>query len=325
MENSKTQIKLALPILGVLCAFAALMLRSAEAAESAANGIELCARVIIPSLLPFFVLSNLLSELGLPHYIGRLAAPFMSRMFNVGGHGAAVFVLGVSGGYPVGAAAVADLYSRRQCPKDEAERLLAFCNNSGPAFIVGAAGAGIFKNSAVGLKLYLIHILAAALVGMLFSGKSGENLSAPARIQHFRVTSFAEAFAICVKNAIASTMTICGFIIFFSVAVGVLETLGIFSLLIHGLSMRMGLSVPWARSLLVGILELGSGIGSMNGLAATAPNLALAAFILGWGGISVHCQVLAAIADTDLSSAKHTLGKCLHGLISALLALVVFR
>ena len=43
----------------------------------------------------------------------------------------------------------------------EAERLLAFCNNSGPAFILGVVGVGVFGSSRVGLLLYLAHAAAS--------------------------------------------------------------------------------------------------------------------------------------------------------------------
>ena len=71
-------------------------------------------------------------------------------------------------------------------------------------------------------------------------------------------------------------------------------------------------------ALCTGVLELGTGIGAMQGLAPTPANLALAAFLTGWGGVSVHCQTAAVIAGTDIKSARHTVGRLLHGAVSAL-------
>ena len=318
----RRRLETAVPILGVLLAFLLLLLNSGAAQESARRGLELCARVIVPSLLPFFVLSNLLSELGLPRYLGRYTAPAMSRLFNVGGEGAASFVLGLSGGYPLGAVTVTQLYERGGCKKEEAERLLAFCNNSGPAFIVGAAGLGAFGSPALGLWLYLVHVLAAALVGVILSASvengagSGREASA-----HFEAVSFAGGFSSSVKAAISSVLSICGFVIFFGVVTGVLENVGVFTALSEGIAALTGMETAWARALLTGALELGSGIGAMIGFTATPANLALCAFVLGWGGVSVHCQVVAAVSGTDLSVRKHTYGRFLHGIISAILIL----
>ncbi|MBR4952936.1 MAG: hypothetical protein IKZ30_00315, partial [Oscillospiraceae bacterium] len=79
--------------------------------------------------------------------------------------------------------------------------------------------------------------------------------------------------------------------------------------------------IAFVRSLLVGILELGSGIGSMSGLLNTPLNLALASFILGFGSLSVHCQTLAVLSGTKIKCARHFVGRILIGLVSAFITL----
>lgn len=80
---------------------------------------------------------------------------------------------------------------------------------------------------------------------------------------------------------------------------------------------RLGLELHFVRAFFTGLMELGCGIGSMEGLAATPANLALASFILGWGGISVHFQTLAVISGTDIKGVRHFAGRLLSGCISA--------
>ena len=322
--RSKTAEKYStlLPITATALAIAAMMLHSSEAVESAREGLYVCARVIIPSLFPFYVLSGLLSQLGMPYYLGRMLSPVMSRLFGVSGEGASAFVLGLSGGYPLGAADVVSLYKEGRCDKKEAEKLLSFCNNSGPAFIIGAAGAGIFGSAGTGLMLFLVHAAAAMLVGIMVPGGKPADIKSQG-VNEFKALSFSKVFSRCVTQAVTTTLTVCGFVIFFSVAVGILEAVGFFTNLSGMLSYHLGLELHFTRSLLTGILELGSGIGSMQGLAPSPMNLALAAFITGWGGLSVHSQVLALTADCGLSIAGHTIGKLLHGLLSAVLVLII--
>lgn len=317
---TRRKISIFLPLLLVMITFLLLIIHSADAIQSAQSGLAICARVIIPSLLPFYVLSGLLGALGLPHYLGRFFAPMMSRMFYVSGVGATAFILGLSGGYPLGAATVCNLYHQQQIQKKEAEHLLSFCNNSGPAFILGAAGIGIFQSPKVGLLLYAVHIISAILLGMLMSNKS-TSPQHMAVTPHFKAVSFPHAFADCVKSSVMSTLTVCGFVVFFSVIVGILDAQGIFTQLAGSLSYYSGLELHFTRSLLTGFLELGSGIAAMNGLTITPANVALAAFILSFGGLSVHCQTLAVAAESDLSLRRHTVGKLLHGVIAAILIL----
>ena len=127
----------------LICA-AALVAAPKEAIAGAKDGLALCFNVIVPSLFPFFVLSSLVVDLGLAAYLGRAMEGLMRPLFRVSGSCAAAVALGFIGGYPVGARTALQLYQQGLCSKTEAERLLAFCNNSGPAFILGVVGAGVF-------------------------------------------------------------------------------------------------------------------------------------------------------------------------------------
>ena len=289
-----------------LSALGALLLCSQAALESARAGLNLCAQMIVPSLLPFFILSSLLQQLGLPGILGRWLSPVTQKLFGIGGAGASALLLGVTGGYPLGADAVARLRRSGALTREQAERALAFCNNSGPAFLVGAAGVGVFHSAGYGLLLYGVHVLSAVLVGMLFASRSGGSLPEPRG--QIAAVSLAQALPEAVRSVVVT----------FSVVTGMLDASGLLPALVGTLSARLGLELHFARALCTGVLELGTGIGAMQGLTPTPANLALAAFLIGWGGVSVHCQTAAVLAGTDIKSARHTAGRLLHGVISAL-------
>ncbi len=308
----------ALPALILVCGFVLLSLLSGPASEAARRGLALCAQGIVPALFPFFVLSNLLSALGLAQALARPAAPVMRKLFRLSGAGAAAFLIGVTGGYPLGAATVAAQYRRGELDEAEAKRLVRFCNNSGPAFIVGAAGSAAFGSARAGFLLYAAHVLAALLLGFLLSRRSPP--PAAREVVPAPDASPADAFPEAVFSAVKSTLLLCGYVVFFSVAVGLLDTLGVFAGAAGTLSRLSGLGLGQSRALLTGLLELGGGIGALRGQSPDAVSLALAAFLLGWGGLSVLLQTRAVLADTPLVDAP--LGRCklLHGLLSALLA-----
>ena len=108
-----------------LTALGALLLCSQAALESARAGLNLCAQMIVPSLLPFFILSSLLQQLGLPGILGRWLSPVTQRLFGIGGAGASALLLGVTGGYPLGADAVARLRRSGALTREQAERALS--------------------------------------------------------------------------------------------------------------------------------------------------------------------------------------------------------
>lgn len=314
----KKQLAFILSCAAALGGLAAIILAPADAADGVRSGLELCAQTIIPSLLPFFVLSGLICELGLPRLLSRAAARPMGALFGVSGAGCVPFVLGLTGGYPVGAAAVARLVRGGELSPREGERMLPFCNNTGPAFILGAAGSGVFASARCGALLYLSHILAAAAVGVIFSRGAKAAAPAGATEEELQPRPFPVALAESVKGAVLSCLNVCGFVLFFCVVTALLNRAGLFSAAAGELAARTGAGLTFTRALLTGVLELGGGIGAMSGLAASPENLALCSFLLGFGGLSVHCQTLSVLEGTDIKCARHFAGRILHGLVSAL-------
>lgn len=307
--------------IAVICSLgtlAALIFSSAAVLDSCKAALKLCAELIIPSLFPFFVVSIILNRLGLPGFIARASAPAARLLFGVSGAGSSALIMGLMGGYPLGAAYIADMHESGAIDTDEAEQLLGFCNNSGPAFIIGAVGAGVFSSAKVGIFLYLVHISAAILTGIIL--KSRRVTSSAAKPAAPSPLPFSLALPEAVKQAVTAIINVCGFVVCFSVFVGLLDAHGVFSVLVGFISARTGFELHWVRALLMGILELGSGVGAMRGLYALPINLALAAFILGWGGLSVHFQTLALLAGSNIKGALHFAGRLISASIACVLA-----
>ena len=285
---------------GLLLAALALVAWPGEASAAMKDGLALCGNVILPSLFPFFVLSSLVVELGLSRYLGRLFQPVMAPLFRVNGACAAALALGFVGGYPVGARTAISLYQNGQCSRTEAERLLAFCNNCGPAFILGVVGTGVFGSGAAGLLLYLGHLAASLLVGILFRFyKSREGPKSGRAVQaQFQTASFPAAFTKSVTGALQSTLNICAFVLFFTVVIRALTLSGALDGAAEGIAALfspLGMDREWARRLLTGALEMSSGVSSLT----------------------VHCQVLAFLGDSGLSLRTYVTDTLLHGALSA--------
>jgi len=309
----------------IFLAIIGLVMYPSETTAAAKDGLMLCFNVILPSLFPFFVLSTMLVELGFARYIGRLLEKVMRPLFNVSGSCSVAFALGFIGGYPTGAKTAIAVYEKGLCTRTEAERLLSFCNNSGPAFILGVVGAGIFSSSKAGLLLYLAHAAASVIVGMIFRfyGRDSSTDSSynDTQIEVIKLTS---AFTKSVSSSFSSVINICAFVVFFAITIRLLFLFGIIPAVASffgTLTRGFGGSAEQAERLLTGLIEISSGVWTLRDAAGTMrEQLAMAAFMLGWAGISVHCQVLSFIGESGLSTRTYIVGKLLHGFFSAILA-----
>lgn len=271
--------------------------------DSARFALSLCARTILPSLFPFFVLSGLLSRLG------------FQRLFRRAGSGLSALLVGLTGGYPMGASYVAELYRRGALERRQAERMLLYANNAGPAFLLGAVGSGVFHSAKLGFYLWAVHTAAALLLYLCFGHRR-----AAAALPDVPPEPFTAAFPAAVRQGVSAALAVCGFVVCFTVLVGLLDSHGLFTRAAALLASATGLAPQAARALLTGLLELGSAVGAMEGLPPSRGTLALAAAVLGWGGLSVHCQTAAVLAGVDLSLRPHTLGRALAALLGAAIA-----
>ena len=281
-----------LPTLGLLGVMALLLLCSADAAQAVRDALALCAQSVVPALFPFFVASSLFIDLGCAAVLGRSLAPIMRRLFGVSGAGGTAFLLGIIGGYPVGGRTAGELYRSGQCEREECERLLAFCNNAGPSFILGIAGLGCFGSVRVGAWLYLIHVGAAVMVGLLFRSTSRQ-MGRPEKTETPR---WADALIEAVRGGAMSMVNICAFVVFFLV---ILRLFSRFTGIQHGA--------------ILGIVEMTNGILR---LANDRRGFIWAAGLLGWGGLSVHCQTAAVLSGSGLSLKRYFIGKALQAAIS---------
>lgn len=291
---------LSIPV--ILMVAGLLVLRPQDAAGAVREGLALCGRTVIPSLFPFFAVISLLLQLGLTESLGGLFRPMMKPLFRMRGECALPLLAGLLGGYPSGARTAAGLYAQGRVSRQEAELLLGFCDNCGPAFLLSYVGAGILGGPAIGVRLYLIHVLSALLTGMLLCRICGDRgLALPGRPLPAGVVSFSQALTASVADALTSTLNICAFVVFFRV----LAALPPFPL-----------PLP-----VLGALEM------VGGVAALSPGRAgctAAAAIVGWGGLSVHCQAMSVTAPEGLSFRWHWIGKAAQAGISALLAWFLF-
>ena len=306
--------------LAVFACLCLLLIFPQYASLSARNGIETCLTVIVPSLFPFFVISNMIIELGLATRLGKLFSPFMRKLFRVPKEGAVVLVLGMLSGFPVGASTAVNLYENGLCSKNEAERMLTFSNNPSPAFVISAVGFGMIGSVSVGWLLFLCQTAAAIITGVLISHIykiPPEEEIYVSRGEKKKKPPFFLCFTESVKSGFASVLNVCAFIIFFLMLTGLLDKIGLWN------ALGSHINLYGFNAIVSGFFEITSGVGSLGKAIPIKAAVPLAAVILGWSGLSVHSQVLSFTLKSGLSAKPYLLSKVMQAFLGGLFALVL--
>lgn len=265
------------------------------------NALKLCGDTVIPTLFPFIFCGNMLIALGVARIMSRFLSKFMKPLFGVSGSGALAMVLGFVSGYPVGAVCAASLYKSGECTKCEAERLLAFCNNSGPMFVIGAIGAKMANDVRIGVLLYVTHLLSALLCGMIFKnyGREEHKRCLPPARDKDNIKTALPDIGEAVSRSVDTILLICGFIVIFAVFTAILPDTPV-------------------KKYIYSFLEITGGIKELF-VNFNIQMLPVIAGFMAFSGVSVLAQVIAVIKPAGLSVKPYILGKTTQAVIAYLL------
>ena len=289
------------PLSGLFAAagMLALILDSRTALAGAAEGIDLCIRTVIPALFPFFLLSVILTgsafglELPLLRPIGKLC--------SIPRGAESILLTGLLGGYPVGAQCVSQAYAAGQLRKEDAERMLGFCSNAGPAFLFGMTGQ-LFQNKAVPFLLWGIHIASALITGTILPGRStGNALPAPARKPQAGQA---------LTKSIKITASVCGWVVIFRIVIAFARR------------WFLWLFPVTVQVIFTGILELTNGYLELIAVENESLRFILASCFLSFGGLCVGLQTVSVTADAGLSLRHYFPGKLTQTAVSASLSAI---
>ncbi|MGG0717784.1 sporulation integral membrane protein YlbJ [Robertmurraya massiliosenegalensis] len=313
-----------------------------ESVNASIRGLDMWWKIVFPSLLPFFIVSELLIGFGVVKFIGVLLEPLMRPLFRVPGVGGFVWAMGMASGYPAGAKLTARLRQEGQLTKTEAERLVTFTNCSNPLFIFGAVSVGFFYNAQLGIILALAHYLGNFTVGIImrFHGKdnsiSTSKFSLKNAFRELHQTRINDKRPIgkllgdAVMSSIQTLLMIGGFIILFSVLNQLLSNLHIIeffgswvAILLQLVHLPESFSIP----LISGLFEITLG----NKLTSQVENVTLlqqaiiASIILAFSGFSVQAQVASILAQTDINFKPYFIARLFHGIFAGLYTWILWK
>lgn len=307
-----------LTIITILLLFfnAIMLIFPKEILTGARSGLLQWYNNVLPSLFPFMVFTSMLIYAKFPLRLGKILSPLCRGLFKVSGEGGFAIVTGLMAGCPLGAKTVCDLYREKMITQSEAQRLLVFCNNTGPLFLIGAVGEGMLGEPSVGVKILAVQYLSALIMGIGTGVFARKEKTVTSLCRNDLSTEMCAAFSASVSSAVSSITLVGGFITLFSVIGSILTSSGI----MHFLSLPFiwsGFDEGTSRAVICGILEITNG---MSRLTADSFSLPVACALSAWGGLSIHAQSAAFITSSGLSVKKYILGKALQAAIAFITA-----
>lgn len=300
---------------GIVLFLALILIFPANAYIGAKKGLLLWFNTVLPTLLPFIIMSNLIIRLQITKPLSKFLYPFFHFIFRVSKGGCYPILIGFLSGIPVGAKSVGDLYSNGSIEEEEAQYLLSFCNNSSPMFIIGyIAIAQLNMKELRGPLLFIIYIsgiLSAFLYFRILKLHKRKNIYASEYSNSFiEVVEPKFNFAVldsAIMDGFEVITKVGGYIILFSIPAQIVTSFGSPDNLFKLLS--------------IGLLEITTGINqiSMSSLDLNI-KIVLITMITSLGGLSGMAQTKSVISNTRLSFGTYFKVKLIHVVIAFLMA-----
>lgn len=269
--------------------------------SQAFNGISAWALNVLPSILPFMVFSKILFSLGKMDKLSRLFKKPCKALFNSPPISSYVFFTSIISGYPVGAKMTADLYENGKITRSEAYRMISFCSTSGPMFIIGALGANMLKNSALGYMIFVSHVIGAILNGILYR----------------KITTNEETKKVQENEKKSDLSTIIIDSALSIISVGVI--ICIFFVIISALSPIFNLFPPYLSAFFEGLVEITKGCIDLSVLPCQELSAILCTFIISFGGISTIIQSQTMLSRLKMPIKLFILQKLTHAIFATLI------
>lgn len=288
--------------------------------HGAKNGLTLWFQTVLPTLLPFMILSNLLIQFHITDTISSIFYPVAKRLLGISKKGCYPMVIGLLSGYPVGAKACADLVKSGDISRQEGQFLLCFCNNASPMFLLSFIAMQCLnwnKNAFVILAIiYASGFSTGFVFRLLETLKSTKHakpiqLSIPCKQPQKRQPAFL-ILDNTILNAFIILVKVGGYIILFSILVEV--------------TLHLAFLPSFLKYFLLGFLEITTGAVAITASSfAYTKKIVLIIALAAFGGLSSHAQTYSVILDSGLSIKTYFIFKCVNGVFAAIYTLFLIN
>lgn len=287
-----------------------------EAVSAAQKGLQLWLNTLIPTLLPFIILTGILIHTNGIEKIFSPLSGIWKILLGLSPNGAYAFLLGMLCGYPMGAKITSDLYKYKKICKTEAEYLLTFCNNPSPAFVIAYLTGNCLKNTVSVAQIFTVLMTSNFLCMLFFrfiiyKNQTREVLhSSPVKKETSIFNSLGEMIDVSIMNGFETITRMGGYILMFSILSAWVGHYWIFG--------------AELKHLFLGTLEITTGLSALADSSIPFQiRLIMSISLTAFGGLCILGQT-KSVLDRRISIRPYLSAKCLNAALSAVLSLIFF-
>ena len=300
-----------------LVVFILMLIFPALTKSGAYTGLILWLYTIIPTLLPYMIISGIICYFNAFTIISNLLYPITKRIFGISKNANYCLIVGFLCGYPMGSKVIADMLNKNELNLNEANYLLCFCNNISPSFIINYVTASILCNcyninDATLKSIILILFISPMLVSIIYRIIHKQFNFATTYTTRLQTTAINDYNFMdrCILNSFENIFKIGGYIIIFTIISTWIQNISIFS--------------KNTSFIISSLFEITSGLNSLK-YTNFNNNIGIlnVIFLCSFGGICSIAQTLSMISNTKLDIKEYIIYKVINGITAILMALIV--
>jgi sporulation integral membrane protein YlbJ len=286
------------------------------------EGFEICFGTLVPSLFPFVFFASFIINSRAANILGKIFAKISEKIFFLPPETAPVIFLSMIGGYPVGAKGISELFEKKIINSKQAERMLKFCVNAGPAFILGVIGNNLIKNLRIAGIILASQIISALIIAIILAFlEKDNNKNYKNNNLKIKKICFSEALINSCESASSAIINMCFLVIIFNILYIFLYSLQIIyfcDILLSGLGLPQEISKCFFQI----ILEVTKSCQMISNYGVFPQ---LLAFATSWGGLCVHFQVFSILKNLKINYLNFFVFRFLNALLSSFLTFLLIK
>ena len=300
-------MKKSISIFAIFLLLFLMLLHPISTVKAAAYGLLLWYEHILPALLPFAILSDLLIHSNGCLYLSSFLQPFVKILVKCSRQGAFPLIAGFLFGFPMGSRICSQMVASGQLSKEEASVLFLVCNNISPSFIISYIVHDTMGRDTLFLPTLLCLYLPAVVLGHFIAAKhifpSHKNTTSGLKI-NFSILD------VGIMNSFEMMCKLGGYIILFSILTQLIE---------------LYCPTPFWELILTAPLEITNGVALLgNSSLPVRVKYACILSLTAFGGVCGIAQTYSMVHTAKLPMKQYVLTHLLLAGISGLCGYLIY-